>query len=96
MGVFNRCSSNVDTGTSLKEVVKMPVVIKYRLAWFSSEARGEVQLYVNDDAKPDLTIKVQSASELVAWDTLLGQRGMKKADKAEGGPVVFTEPKQIT
>jgi hypothetical protein len=83
-----------------KEVVEMPEITMkgYRLLWFVAENRGEVQLYVNPDAQPDITIKVQSASELVAWDTLLSQRDMRKlAAPDQGGPVIIhTDPKQIS
>lgn len=48
----------------------------YQLVWLARDGRGQVLLYIDQDNRPDITINVQTADELVAWDELLGQRGL--------------------
>lgn len=57
----------------------MAAVIKpraYQLVWSAPEGRGQVLLYVDPDTRPEIVINVQTAADLVAWDELLGQKGM--------------------
>lgn len=66
----------------------------YQLVWLARDGRGQVLLYIDQDNRPDITINVQTANELVAWDELLSQKGMNLVNWA--GQTIFTTVKQIS
>jgi hypothetical protein len=51
-------------------------------------------LYIDRDNRPDITINVQTADELVAWDELLSQKGMTAVNWAS--QTISTIMKQIS
>jgi hypothetical protein len=67
-------------------------ILGYSLVWKTNEGHGEVWLYMNDDTKPDITIRVQTSTELVAWNELLSKNEMKKVNSDK---MIFTQIKHI-